>query len=492
MTWKWWTQFKSWFSTWGPWVWFRKWFLAWGPWVRFRKWVLDAYDFAEDEGDFEETIIEGPCPFSRKEVNVELSELSGLWLKYNEGFSPQKVTMPFNVDAMLSGEEMMGAPEDLEEPEEEDESGMPEILMGTPSPPAPFKFLQTDLSALSLAFVKDVLTPHNKEVLANADALDGIHRMIKLLDGEGTCPSLVQKDGDDQAGKEWRNVAKIMLMHVTLREHTFQVARYAISSIQEMYKDWEPLLALTLVATLGHDLGKLPSLRKDPEYAKANHPVLSQRKVREIFKDLMTEKNTRWLESAIIAIEDHHEPTEKDPSKRDRGNHTYILRNADHTIRELEVAAKTGKTVKKWDDWFSPKSLLDVVMPLVNVTQTGNAWKAFSYGGSIYCDAETLYDCTKKLAESLKVMDMSVANIYERESVEKRVIDALREAEATAPALTKGRYGVEYEINCSGQGLKAKTKRKLVPLKIEAFGVLPSKVEENQGPQFRGLTLNAA
>ena len=413
----------------------------------------------------------------RKQIVVPLEELSTIWLKYNTNFEhPQAASIPL-VDASPSGSPAL--PDDLTKSAIPD---LPKIVVGSPPLPSPPLSVGRNIewSAETSNFMRTIVKPY-EDICKKWDALDGIYRIVDLLDKQGTCPSMVTEEGNVDRKEADKCSIRAILSQVTLREHSFRVTRYAIERLKTEYAETSGIIHLIIVAALGHDLGKLPSVRIGLEYAKSDHPILSRKKVTELFCDKITEMNKGWLRGALAAIEDHH--------GLKTNSFTEVLQQADRRARGMEVAEKTGRQLKQWEEWFDPKDLLEYIKPLINITQTGNTWKAFLYGGSVYCDKIFLVDCAKISADSKKIMDLSLT--MDLEGSIKKTIDSLRDYGAVSSELANGSYEQKYEIFSGGRGGKNKFTKYLVPLKAEVFGSA-RELEENQDPFFRSLTMRAA
>ena len=120
------------------------------------------------------------------------------------------------------------------------------------------------------AFYGEVIEPH-KESLSGV--LEGINRIMELLERYGDCPSVVDTITDSERGEVTR-IGNI-LSKVTLRDHTFNVTRIALRLLKDTYHDPVGYIPVAIIAALGHDLGKIPELRSQGPYVKADHPPTS-------------------------------------------------------------------------------------------------------------------------------------------------------------------------------------------------------------------------
>lgn len=370
-------------------------------------------------------------PEPREHIKVTLEELATLWLKYNQGFQPQ----PLGED---SAEEITASVEPQK------------------TEPA------LTISLKSTEFLSDLVEPY-RDVILGQGALEGIYKIIELLDEHGGCPSVVTTAIEKDSETEEIYSIKDILHKVTLKNHTFRVAKIALKLLKETQRDYENLIPKMLVAALGHDLGKIPVLRESGLYVKADHPLISAQKVNEIFMG----KDIIWLSHCVEVIKNHHR-WNSDPS-------AVLLRKADGHARELEVAELSQEiTIKEWDEWFDAGELLQSLKPHINTVQAGR-WEAFSFSGVVYVVPGLLINTVRGLASKKKVIDMTLLRGSDKEIALRKIVDALRKANAVAPELGDAYFGRTYEIQLE----KSKRKMFLVPLKIEALG-LPSEIEKGK------------
>jgi hypothetical protein len=390
-------------------------------------------------------ILKSAIPTRTEQLTVTLSELSTVWLKYNQNFQPQKsVELTFT------------------------ETGQDQALR----PSVPSKIQHIDNTHIlqgpkikSTDFCNDIIEPH-KGLLTQQDVLEGIYKIIELLDEHGGCPSIVTTSINKDSETDEIYSIRDTLLKVSLKDHSYRVTKIALKLLKETYreKDYENLIPKMIVTALGHDLGKIPALRESGLYAKADHPLISAQKVNEIFMG----KDIIWLNSAVDAIKNHHRQT-NDPF-------TLLLKEADGKAREIEVSeCSKDISIKEWDGWFNVRSFLEILKPQINVIQTGKKWKAFSFGGTVYCQPDFLYEAARKLASEKKVIDMKLLRVSDKEQAIKKVVESLRQARALSSDIGESFWGRTYEIHSE----RFKKKMFLIPIKIEAFGI-PHEIERRK------------
>lgn len=387
-------------------------------------------------------IIKSAIPTKAEQITVTLSELSTVWLKYNQNFQPQKS-------------------DELTLTETEQDQALSPYVTSDIQDVDNIHVLQRP-KIKSTDFYNEIIEPH-RDLLTQQDILDGIYKIIELLDEHGGCPSIVTTSIDKDSETDEIYSVRDTLLKVSLKDHSYRVTKIALKLLKETYreKDYENLIPKMIVTALGHDLGKIPALRESGLYTKADHPLISAQKVNEIFMG----KDIIWLNSAVDAIKNHHRQT-NDPF-------TLLLKEADGKAREREVSEVSKDiSIKEWDGWFNVRFFLEILKPQINVIQTGNKWKAFSFGGTVYCQPDFLYETARKLASESKIIDMTLLRVSEKEMALKKIVDSLKRANVVGNELGEDYYGMFYEIQMD----KAKRKMFLTPLKIDAFG-MPSEIE---------------
>jgi hypothetical protein len=146
---------------------------------------------------------------NQDEIRVSISELSPIWLKYNQGFTQQEF-----------------------EPENR---GIPEIEITSPEPVEKRFFSQEVLS--------EFFEPY-RSLFQSQGAVDGFLAILELLDRHGSAPSVVTTmiDKDSEADEIYS--VRQTLEKVTLREHSSNGARIMIKLIKETYRDYENLIPM--------------------------------------------------------------------------------------------------------------------------------------------------------------------------------------------------------------------------------------------------------
>ncbi len=367
-----------------------------------------------------------------EKIVLSLDDLCPIWIKFNSSFKPAAVVK--KTEKAASG------------PEETALSSPPGEDAGTAGDrPASGKALMT-----VQAFYDEVIEPH-KETLAGM--LEGINRIMELLERYGDCPSVV----DVIADSEKRAATRVgdILSKVALRDHTFNVARITLRLLMDAYDDPVGYIPVVIIAALGHDLGKIPQLRSLGKYVKADHPLTSVSIVEEVFEK---DKDAHWLKMVAKAIGEHHQ------SATDRLSE--LLKEADGKARQLEIEQAERRASLTWEEWFDCKELLRRVGATVNVTQTGSAFRAFSVEDTVYCDPTFLYEKAGAMAAERGIIDITLLRDTDKDRALRRIVESLRKADMLTSELGKAYTTRRYEMQIE----QGKPKRAfLVPVKANAF-----------------------
>jgi hypothetical protein len=368
-----------------------------------------------------------------EKIVLSLDELCPIWIKYNSSFKPATVvketteatdTDPKETNASIPHSESAELAGDL--------------------PPSSRAVMTVQ------AFYGEVIEPH-KEALAGV--LEGINRIMEILEQYGDCPSVVNALADSE--KKVATRVGDILSKVTLRDHTFNVARIALRLLKETYHDPVGYIPAVIIATLGHDLGKIPQLRKHDKYVKADHPLTSVSIVEEIFEK---DKDAHWLKMVVKAIGEHHQSATDQLSE--------LLKEADGKARQLEIEQAEKRASLAWEEWFDCKELLRRVGATVNVTQTGSAFRAFSVNDAVYCDPTFLYETAGAMAAEKGVIDIALLRDTDKDKALRRIVESLRKSDVLTLELGKAYTTRKYEVQVE----QGKSKRTfLVPVKASAF-----------------------
>ncbi|RPJ10077.1 MAG: HD domain-containing protein, partial [Deltaproteobacteria bacterium] len=174
--------------------------------------------------------------------------------------------------------------------------------------------------------------------------------------------------------------------------HAFNVTRIALGLVKNAYHDPVGYIPVVIIAALGHDIGKIPELRNQDGYVKADHPRKSVSIIEGIFEK---DAGAHWLKVATRAIGEHHQSATEPLS--------VLLKEADSKARQMEIEQAEKRASLSWEEWFDCSEFLGRVETAVNVIQTGSPFRAFSMEETVYCDPTFLYETARAMAAQKNV-----------------------------------------------------------------------------------------
>jgi hypothetical protein len=279
-------------------------------------------------------------------------------------------------------------------------------------------------------------------------------QILKLLDQEGHCPSVVDIQGDVEGS--WDENTYQLLAGTTLLDHSLNVAEQVVQLLSDDKACH--VIPDTMIAALAHDLGKLESMR-GYLYSLGEHPLAAGRPLAGIpgFKEL------RRKDEILQAIKLHH--------KRPQGLLGKTLKKADQKARQMELedaalkidtttvrpdttklvpakrqqesrsaaawktqediynqAGKTSREKSKTEKppltdisgWFDAAGFLDELKPYIN-KMFGRRFMAFSMpDGHVYFQTKVLEDIARKMAE--RAGNMEIATMGQRDESMRSVL----------------------------------------------------------------------
>ena len=319
-------------------------------------------------------------------------------------------------------------------------------------------------------------------------------QILSLLDNESDCPSVVNIQGDVEGG--WDENTFQILSRTTLLHHSINVAEQVV----QLHSENEALHVIpdTMVAALGHDLGKLKSMH-GYLYSLGEHPLAAGRPLSGIveFKQLPRK------EEILQAIKLHH--------KMPKGLLGTTLKKADQLARQKELEENSLKLVEKKSGenrggsarqaqediygetggtsqkklkseapasmdistWFDAVQFMEELKPHIN-KMYGRQFFAFSMSnGYVYFQAKVLEDIARQQAE--KAGCMEIATMAKRDKSMRNVLFTIvhqlrTEHEVIADGLIKkeffgGYFSVTRKIGKPMKGF-------YTPFHAEPFGSL--------------------
>jgi len=369
-----------------------------------------------------------------------------------------------------------------------------------------------------------------------------IDELLRLLDEEGDCPSVVNRNRGEAEGKLEKNVFA-RLAGLPLYRHSLNVAREMAARCNQ------PLMAPKEVITgLAHDLGKLPSYQ-EAMYCTGDHPLIAPTVLEKIeaFRELTCAEEVR------DAVRQHHRAQpESDLGKR--------LKGADQTCRTREIAAllgpvaresrngedatnesvkeaKPGKPVtgtpreppREVDgtvtaeetqtanlvvfgaypdpdpdifgasggaderivntlvpiQWFDPAATLSYLKQFIN-RMKGGRFVAFSMlDGTVYVQVAFFWMAAKRLSRNDTKLLAADADIQARRDIMFSMVERLKELKAIATDLLgPGFFMARFVINPDSE---APGEDNFIPFRAEAFGEAVSTLEARKVRRLREI-----
>lgn len=345
-------------------------------------------------------------------------------------------------------------------------------------------------------FYKTYVSPNIKG-LSNRGVLSSIQQICSFLDQHGDCPSVVANDIEKLRWDENKVNANgyEVLSRISLLDHSINVATILIEDRKNQNIDYREMLGNLLILGLGHDLGKIPKYSTKP-YKKMDHPFISQ----EILSSILPEK-LHSKDRILAAVRDHHFPADKS------NDLTVILKSADHKARIKEIREnanslnallgrlesetepdknkqmelfqhKKNTAVEEIDlSWLDVQQLIARIADHINVVKN-NIYRAFSFKGLVYVQPDLIFEITAKLGVENNHFELMA---YGNEITQKNhILLAVRTLldEHIPSQIGKTFIGQKYRIiTKDGKSLSPGF---YLPIKISAFNILPSVLEDRK------------
>jgi hypothetical protein len=359
-------------------------------------------------------------------------------------------------------------------------------------------------------------------------------QILKLLDQEGNCPSVVNLKGDVEGS--WDENTYQILARTTLLDHSLNVAEQAIKLLSE--SESFHVIPDTVVAALGHDLGKLESSR-GYLYSVGEHPLTAGRplgKIEEFLK--LPRKNEieraiklhhkrpegllgktlkkadqlarqKELEETVSRLEDKTGFAESKPPlpTQQKNTDSIAMESIESSTKDNAAAAwqaqsdiygESGEAIKapntsevpKLMDishWFDAEQFLEGLKPFIN-KMFGRRFMAFSMpDGYVYFQAKVLEEVARKQAERAGCME--IATMAQKDPTLQRMLFTIvhqlrRENDIIARGLIKDNYfGGYFDVTRKiGDNMKGF----YTPFHAEVFGSI-AEMEQNKSGILRNI-----
>jgi len=361
-------------------------------------------------------------------------------------------------------------------------------------------------------------------------------QMLHLLDQEGHCPSVVNLTGDVEGS--WDENTFRILARTSLLDHSLNVARQTVRLLNEN-ESWH-VIPDAMVAALGHDLGKLASMR-GYLYSLGEHPLAAGRSL--VGMAGFTELPRK--DEILRAIKLHHKLPDgligktlkkADQLARQQELEETVSRHGvarekttedSHEIAEqlgnqqnertapTEPEETSGKVAAAWQAqadiygedgggekagkaldvpqlmdisaWFEAKEFLAELKPYIN-RMFGRRFLAFSMpDGHVYFQTKVLEEVARKQAERAGCME--IANMAQKDSTMRRVLLSIvrrlrNENDIIAGGLIRENFfgGYFMVTRKIGKGIKGY----YTPFHAEVFGSL-AEMEHRKPETLRNI-----
>lgn len=363
--------------------------------------------------------------------------------------------------------------------------------------------------------------------------------ILKLLDQEGNCPSVVNLKGDVEGS--WDENTYQILARTTLLDHSLNVAEHVVQLLQE--NESGHVTPDTVIAALGHDLGKLESVR-GYLYSVGEHPLTAGRPLGVIpgFKTLPKKEEIlraikhhhkrpsgllgktlkkadqlarqKELEEGIVAMDDSESITDnrQSPTSREQditkqkqeqaqapqlkneipGNAAAAWQAqsdiyGDNEVEQPDISQTEIPKLMDISAWFDAEDFLNQLRPYIN-KMFGRRFMAFSMpDGHVYFQTKVLEEVARKQAERAGCME--IATMGHKDPTMRQVLLTIvhqlrRETDIIARGLIKDNFFGGYFT------VTRKTGKNMTgyytPFHAEAFGSI-AEMEQNKSDMLRDI-----
>lgn len=354
-----------------------------------------------------------------------------------------------------------------------------------------------------------------------------IVKLLKLLDEEGDCPSVVNMN-PLEAENKYSKEAFSMLATIPLYLHTIQVARKFAAKVNQ-----DVMLPDIFIVSLGHDIGKIPSYH-DKMYSTVDHPLISAiilngiteyaslsnrdeldkiirehhllkadypltKMLKQCDQDVRKEELAVLVGEAVERDKTSDIPEEIPPQRPESQavtrkpaikNNTPPEDTRDHPLGTLEVQELPGLEVLELPSWFDADAILSAVKKRINqleATSKGLRWSAVSTtSGFIFVNPDGLWEAVKEV--SGKDPDMLAADADEatkRNLLYTFVRELSRVKDVIASEYIYEKHYTTKVTIVTGAGKGINTF--LVPFRASAFGINSAALEAQKSPLLKKM-----
>lgn len=354
-----------------------------------------------------------------------------------------------------------------------------------------------------------------------------IVKLLKMLDEEGDCPSVVRMN-EKEAENKYPEDTFSLLATVPLFRHTLHVARKCASKVNQ-----EVMLPDILIVSLGHDIGKIPSYH-DKLYSTGDHPLISviilnriteyaslvnhveldlivrghhNMKPDNLLTDLLkkSDQETRKEELAVLV----GEAVDRDKSQAKAGIYTPKKtaplkatdkpaakgttkreEERDHPLGGMETEEIPMPVAQQVPSWFDADAILAAIRKRINQIEdsTGRPhWVAVSSNrGVVFVHPDGLWSALKEASGKDPMLLAADADEATKRNLLYTVVWELNRVKGAIATdyVSKKYYTTQTTIvPGGGKGFSVL----LVPFKVEAFGETDASLDEIKSSRLRKM-----
>lgn len=351
-----------------------------------------------------------------------------------------------------------------------------------------------------------------------------IVKILKMLDEQGDCPSVVRRNEKDAENK-YSDETFALLATIPLYRHTLRVARICAAKVRQ-----EVMLPDLFIVSLGHDLGKIPSFH-DRLYSTGDHPLISQvainsipeyaslpnrteldriirghhmmkpdNQLTDLLKHCDQEARKEELAALIGSVIDHDKasseigsevpqktgPPEKPSGKKSKPSEE----EREHPLGEIESEELPTPVAQELPSWFDADAILAALKKRINQleeTPRGTRWAAVSTNhGIVFANPDGLWKAIKEVSGNDPALLVADADETTKRNLLFTVVWELsKKKDAIATGYVAAKYYTTQATVVTGAG-KGFTSL-LVPFRVEAFGETDASLEEKKSSRLRQM-----
>lgn len=370
------------------------------------------------------------------------------------------------------------------------------------------------------------------ELVEKRRAIKGVRRTIivkilKMLDEEGDCPSVVRKN-EKEAENKYPEETFSLLTTIPLYRHSLRVARKCATKVRQ-----EVMLPDLFIVSLAHDLGKIPSyherlystgdhplislvaLNNIPEYAslpnrteldriiRGHHSMKPDNQLTDLLKHCDQEARREELAALVGNVIDRDKASAKTGSdiprkpnpltttEKPSGKKTKPTEEErEHPLGDIESQELPTPVAQELPSWFDADVILAAVKKRINQleeTPRGTRWTAVSTNhGVVFANPDGLWKAIKEVSgNDPAILAADADETAKRNFLYTVVWELSKSRNAIATDYVAAKYYTTQATIVTGAG-KGFTSL-LVPFRVEAFGETDSSLEEKKSSRLRQM-----